>query len=120
MKILILAAFFAGFVFAGCTSQNSTYPATTTTTIPASAATAVNISGLAFSPASVIVSVDATVVWTNNDSVSHTVSSTSGPASFDSGTFGVGGTFSHQFTIAGTYAYRCNIHPSMTGQVIVQ
>ena len=31
-----------------------------------------------------------------------------------------GATFSFTFDTPGTYAYHCGIHPSMTGEVIVQ
>ncbi|MEK6857048.1 MAG: plastocyanin/azurin family copper-binding protein, partial [Nanoarchaeota archaeon] len=29
-------------------------------------------------------------------------------------------TFSQQFDIAGTYEYYCSLHPSMTGNVVVE
>jgi plastocyanin len=39
--------------------------------------------------------------------------------SFNSGTLAGGGSFSHRFTTAGTFAYHCAIHASMTGTVVV-
>ena len=32
----------------------------------------------------------------------------------------VGGTFTHQFDTAGEFGYKCGIHSSMTGTIIVQ
>lgn len=85
----------------------------------ASAANAsVNISGFAFVPASVTVSVGDTVTWTNSDTAPHTATSDTAGV-FGSPTLNQGGTFSHTFTTAGTFAYHCNIHPSMTGTVVV-
>ncbi|GAB2736578.1 hypothetical protein GCM10010442_66900 [Kitasatospora kifunensis] len=85
---------------------------------PAAAAQAVNISGFAFSPASLTVPVGTTVTWTNHDPVTHTVTSTgSGPLK---GTVNAGATYSYTFTTAGTYAYVCTIHPGMAGTVTVK
>jgi plastocyanin len=64
------------------------------------------------------VSVGATVTWTNNDSVSHTV--TSNDNLFNSGTLAKGATFQHTFNQKGTFAYHCSIHTSMTAKVIVE
>jgi plastocyanin len=38
----------------------------------------------------------------------------------NSGDFGQGGTFSHTFAVAGTYAYHCIHHSPMTGTVQVR
>jgi plastocyanin len=79
---------------------------------------AVAISGFAFAPASVSVSVGDSVTWTNGDGVGHTA--TADDASFDTGTIAGGGTDSVTFATAGTFAYHCSIHPAMTGTVTVQ
>jgi plastocyanin len=76
------------------------------------------IDNFSFMPATVTVSAGTTVTWTNHDGVQHTV--TAADKSFDSGAIDAGGTFSHQFTTPGTYAYHCSIHPTMTAQIIVQ
>jgi hypothetical protein len=64
------------------------------------------------------VAAGTTVVWTNKDSVNHTVTSDTRawPASRSLAT---NQTFSHTFANAGTYPYHCSIHPSMTAKVIV-
>lgn len=80
----------------------------------------VYIQNYAFNPSSITVSVGTTVTWTNLDGVVHTVTSTGGPVSFDSGSLSQGQSWQFTFTQAGTYTYRCTLHPYMTGTVIVQ
>ena len=70
------------------------------------------------------VATGTTVEWKNNDKVSHTV--TSGSPSdnqtgtiFDSSLIASGKDFSFTFNNPGTYNYFCQVHPWMTGQVIV-
>ena len=84
----------------------------------AQAANEVIIQGMAFSPQTITVAVNTTVKWTNNDAISHTVTSDTGL--FNSGTLAPAGTFSFQFTAAGTFTYHCSIHTDMTATVIVQ
>lgn len=74
------------------------------------------ISGFVFS--AITVSRGGTVTWTNRDPVDHDVTALDG--SFGSPALHEGGTFTAQFDRAGTYAYRCTIHPFMTASVIVQ
>ena len=78
----------------------------------------INIQGYAFSPSSITINVGDTIVWTNYDSASHTVTSNDG--TFDSGSITNGNTFSFTFTNAGTFDYYCAPHPGMTGSVTVQ
>jgi plastocyanin len=84
------------------------------------ASAAVTIQNFAFSPKSINVKVGTTITWTDMDSTAHTVSSMSGPTSFDSGVLTPsGGTFKFTFSQAGTYSYHCKIHSYMTGTVVV-
>ena len=71
---------------------------------------------------SVTVSVGDTVTWDWADALPHTVTTVTGPVTFDSGVLtGADKTFAFTFAQAGTYTYRCNIHPSgMTGTVVVE
>ena len=58
------------------------------------------------------------VTWEHQDAgVTHTVAAVGG--GFRSGDLEEGGTFSHRFPAAGTFAYRCTIHPDMRGTVRV-
>lgn len=78
---------------------------------------AVTIDNFAFSPQSLQVKVGTTVTWTNNQGTTHTVTSDTGE--WDSGNLSQGKSFSFTFTKAGTFAYHCAIHSSMTGTVEV-
>jgi plastocyanin len=92
-------------------------------TCPTTTSESVAISNSAFSPNSVTITVNDIVKWTNNDSITHTVTSGAPGATdgkFDSGNLAAGSTVCVQFLIAGTFNYFCNIHTFMTGNVIVQ
>ncbi len=69
------------------------------------------------------VAVGATVVWTNNDRTTHTVTlgnnGIGDEGGFESGNLNGGGTFSFTFDTTGTFAYTCRIHPSMNATVEV-
>jgi plastocyanin len=120
-------------VLAACSSATTTpLPTAVSTAGPASgapasagasaaaagaAANAVTIKNFAFNAASLSVKVGQTVIWTNADTTPHTVTADDG--SFDSGHVAVGSTFQQTFTKAGTFAYHCNIHPSMKGTITV-
>ena len=123
MKLLAVLAALT-LVLAACgdddAAATTAAPATTeaTTTAPAAAEASVLIEGFAFDPPELTVSVGTTVTWTNQDSATHTASSTDGV--FDSGNLSGGsGTYTHTFTEAGTFDYICNIHPSMEGTIVV-
>jgi plastocyanin len=69
----------------------------------------------------VIVGVNSTVVWKNNDSVHHTVTTSSAPTSgsFNSGDISSGACYIHVFDVAGTYKYYCTYHSWMIGTIVV-
>jgi plastocyanin len=77
----------------------------------------VTMSGLAFDPASVTIEVGDSVTWQNEDGVAHTATGNGG--AFDTGTVDVGQSATISFSLAGTFAYVCTIHPTMQGTVIV-
>ncbi len=78
----------------------------------------VKIQSYTFGPDTYVVSPGTTIVWTNYDSVQHTVTSNNGY--FASNHLGTGQSFSYKFTTKGTYYYHCSIHPDMLGRIIVQ
>ena len=80
--------------------------------------TAVAISGSAFSPPTVTVTVGDTVTWTNGDQISHTATADGG--SFDTGTLANGDSNTVTFATAGSFPYHCAIHPAMTGTITVE
>jgi plastocyanin len=77
----------------------------------------VRIADFAFAPDSRSVKAGDSVKWSNQDGATHTVTADDG--AFDSGNLAGGKSFSFTFDQAGTYAYHCNIHQSMTGKVVV-
>jgi len=77
------------------------------------------ISGFAFDPATLTIPVGASVIWTNKDSVQHTIVSDSGNE-INSDAISQGETYVHTFNTPGTYTYHCGIHPSMKGTIIVE
>ena len=116
------------------TSQNSTNATNATVTDKVQVSIVPGASFLtddAYSPNPVEITVGQTVLWTNDDTAFHTVTSgTVGAADagqlFDSGLAGPnaliskGKTFKHTFDTAGEYQYYCTLHPAMVGTVIVK
>ena len=76
-----------------------------------------------FIPFSVSINVGDTVVWSNDDSAAHTVTSgtpSDGPDGiFDSSIFMSATTFEQVFSESGNYDYFCMVHPWMVGQIQV-
>jgi plastocyanin len=74
-----------------------------------------------YNPNPIEIKVGDTVTWINNDSSSHTVTSSSddGNITFDSDVLRRGETFNFTFDQEGQYAYLCTLHPSMIGTVVV-
>lgn len=74
-----------------------------------------------FIPSSVSIMKGDTVVWSNDDSAAHTVTSGSpadGPSGmFDSSLLIGGKSFEHTFDSSGSVDYFCMVHPWMTGSV---
>lgn len=75
-----------------------------------------------FMPPEITIPAGTTVVWVNNDSFEHNV--TSGPEDDPTDLFdadvAAGESFSFTFEEPGTYPYHCDIHPGMVGTVIVE
>lgn len=121
---LVLAAAVAACSSGSGTATTGTAPTPAPTSAAASASAApssagtVTIKDFAFGPSSITVAAGTTVTWSNQDSVGHTVTADDG--SFDSKTIASGASFSQAFPTAGTYAYHCTIHTSMTATVIVK
>src|ERR1700687_4906192 len=89
-------------------SKSSSYNSTPNP--PPPAANTVSIVNMSFSPATLTVTAGTTVTWTNNDNMTHTV--TSDATGFDSGNLAMGIKFSKVFSVAGTFTYHCTIHPT--------
>ena len=109
------------------TTSTTTSSSTTSNTAPATAAhvsipvgAGMDTSSPGYSPdiITVVIGVNNTVVWVNNDNMPHTVTATN--KLFDSGNLNAGDTFSYTFTSPGTYTYGCSYHSWMKGTVIVE
>jgi plastocyanin len=78
----------------------------------------VAISGFTFQPNPATIAPGSTVCWTNQDLVTHNVTSDQ-PGLFASGSLNQGDSFRHQFPTAGSFTYTCTIHYGMDGRVDV-
>jgi len=76
-----------------------------------------------FIPSMVTIDIGGEVIWENNDTAAHTITSgtaVEGPSGvFDSSLVMAGSSFSHTFDAAGTFDYFCMVHPWMAGAVMV-
>jgi plastocyanin len=79
---------------------------------------AVAIDNFAFTPPAITVPAGATVTWTNDDDIPHTVRAVDG--SFHSKAMDTADSYSFTFTKPGVYSYFCSLHPKMVGKVIVK
>ncbi|HWF32351.1 MAG TPA: cupredoxin family copper-binding protein [Solirubrobacteraceae bacterium] len=86
-------------------------------TSTASSEVGVTIVSRAYQPAALTIDAGQTVTWTNRGFTPHTVTALGGE--FDSGRLNVGESFKVTFSTPGTFAYKCEIHPSMRGSVTV-
>jgi len=78
---------------------------------------------LCYDPPHVTIFIGGEILWRNDDSSAHTVTSgnaLTGPdGNFDSSLIKSGQTFSHMFDKSGEYRYFCMIHPWATGSITV-
>lgn len=77
----------------------------------------VSMSDSFYAPEIIEISPGDTVVWQHDGDLNHTV--TARDDGFDSGTMSAEDSFSHTFSGAGRFEYRCIFHTQMTGTVIV-
>ena len=85
---------------------------------PTGTTATVNISGMAFVPASLTVKTGTTIVWKNSDGVTHAPIADDG-SSFSTGNILAGYSGSATVSKTGTFPYHCSIHSNMTGTIIV-
>ncbi|MDG6901428.1 MAG: cupredoxin domain-containing protein [Nitrososphaerota archaeon] len=114
----------------GSSSSTTTSVSTRSTIVPRPSVVAVGIGGheaaAFFNPetVTVVIGVNSTVVWSNEDAAIHTVTSTtldaSGVPLFNSGDMAMGAEFSYTFTVPGTYVYICIYHGEMVGKVVAE
>ena len=101
--------------------SSGTSEASGATDAPAGEQVAVEIAGFKFNNGEPItVAVGTEVVWTNNDSMDHSVEFTADTGIPTSPDLAQGDTYSFTFTEPGTYQYICGIHPQMRGTIVVE
>lgn len=78
------------------------------------ATSTISVQDNAFEPAAAEVAVGETVTWNWEGNSDHNVVGDGFQSDVQSG-----GSFTHQFDEPGTYEYRCTLHGSMNGRVVV-
>lgn len=120
LKIGLLVATLA-LVGAACgggdTNATETPGATESSPAAASGSTVTMTDQLVFEPKAITVAAGTEVEWKNTGTAPHTVTAKDG--SFDSGNVTGGNSFKHAFPTAGTFEYKCILHPGMEGSVTV-
>jgi plastocyanin len=126
MRLSLMILPLAAAILACGGSSDSTGPGTTggggggggggTTPV---ATTSVEMKSIAFTPAAIKVVSGATVTWTNSDGFNHNVTFDNSAVA-PSGNFATGNKSLVMPTAAGTYTYKCTLHPGMAGSVVVQ
>ncbi|HWH23925.1 MAG TPA: cupredoxin domain-containing protein [Candidatus Limnocylindria bacterium] len=104
-------------LLAACGPAGQPAPATPAPPANGDAEARVDIVDLAFEPPTIDVATGASVTWTNNGDLPHTV--TFDDIDVDSGNLPAGAVFTQSFGSAGSFRYHCAIHPQMTGTVSV-
>lgn len=95
---------------------HGTAPTPVVVTIPQGAGLNIQL-GFAPSLIKLVIGVNNTVIWKNEDTVWHTAHSNI--PEFDSKMIPPGTSFTHTFLKSGSFPYHCDPHPWMTGLVIV-
>jgi len=119
LNIRLILAGSALIASAACSSSSSpTMPSTPSGNNVSIVTGASALTTTAYSPNPIVLAIGGTATWKNNDSVAHTATANDG--TWDSGSIAPGGTFSRTFPAAGSFPYKCTIHPGMVGTVTVQ
>jgi len=124
MKIHTISSFFVLFaIVAGIAAAPAAFAEVSVSAPAGSSVPGCEETNECFIPADITIDVGETVIWSNDDTAAHTVTSGSpedGPSGFfDSSLFMAGTTFEHTFDEAGDYPYFCMVHPWMVGTVTV-
>lgn len=107
--------------FGGNTNQPTTAATPVVATTQAPKTFNITMQGFRFNPPGLSIHVGDTVIWHNDDTAPHTVTTVAGShVGFDSGTLGQGQTFTYIFNQSGTYNYHCTFHSQMVGSILVQ
>ncbi len=131
-KIIVLAGSGSSGSSSSASSSSTSNAATQSSAFPAHGFAVSILKGASadqtspgFGPdnATVVVGVNNTIVWTNDDVAAHTVTFTtvpSGAGTSNSDIIAPNGTFTQTLTVPGTYHYICSLHGWMKGTIIVK
>lgn len=86
--------------------------------VPAAAPVTVDIQDSRYLPQTLTVAPGTTIRWTNKDEETHTVTSTTG--AFGSAGLDLDEAYAYTFNTPGVYPYACDLHPFMSGTVVVK
>lgn len=127
--IIVLVVAVAGYYLvsgmgSGSSTTTTSSPSTSKVTIASGAG---SNNALNFNPPSfkVVVGVNNTVSWVNNDNVAHTITFTSAPSGVSSSSLtdpnnlNAGQTYTLTLATPGTYQYHCTFHSWLTGTITV-
>ncbi|TAK81167.1 MAG: hypothetical protein EPO16_00060 [Dehalococcoidia bacterium] len=100
-------------------NSGSTFTTCETTIGGACSTTQVSIGNFYFNPNPVTINAGCTIRWTNTSSTQHNSRSDTGV--WSSPNLARNAYYEYTFNVSpGTYTYKCTIHPTQTGSVIVQ
>jgi plastocyanin len=131
-KIVVVAGSGSGGAPSSSSSSSASISASTSSAPPANAFAISILKGASadqsspgFGPdtTTIVVGVNNTVIWTNNDVAGHTVTFTSVPNGAkvsNSELMAPNDTFTQTLTVPGTYHYICSLHSWMKGTIIVK
>jgi plastocyanin len=98
--------------------SNASTPSAIQPIAVSAAVSRIGIQNFKFDPPTITVPAGTTVTWINRDDSVHTVTSEDGRLA--SAGLNHGEQFSYRFTVPGTYAYHCALHPHMMARIVVQ
>jgi hypothetical protein len=117
-KLLVVLIILIGIILLTGFNPLSPQPAPTPVVVVIPPGAGLNIQ-LGFTPAyiTLVIGVNNTVIWKNEDTTWHTAHSNI--PEFDSRMIAPGASFTHTFLHGGSFPYHCDPHPWMTGLIIV-
>ncbi|PIY95576.1 MAG: hypothetical protein COY66_06490 [Candidatus Kerfeldbacteria bacterium CG_4_10_14_0_8_um_filter_42_10] len=120
--IIVLAVLIVGIYLVsamGGSSKTTKQNENANTAGPITNSYRVEISNSNFTPSELRIKAGDNVIWTNKDSMPHTVTGDSSNE-FNSQILEQERSYSHTFNSPGEYSYHCAIHPLMIGKIIVE
>lgn len=83
-------------------------------------AVTVHMIEFSFQPREQVINADTPIRWVNRDAFPHAIAMQGGRPGSSPGLIDAGKDYTFVFREAGRFVYRCGVHPTMLGAVIVQ